>query len=309
MPLATPHFEKLLATLNNDKLPTSDKQRIKEAIEEYKKWRKNCLSIMESEKSVDTMLNKLIENLNKYKNFIEIDTIFDSENDFLYRQKGQLKLDNTIIEEFLPFLINSTLIPEIKSIDISVGPTPSFSAVYFSSSLDIPKKGGGLTIRTKNQDFAISKKLYIKASHSSEFNDSESVVEDTNIAYIAAECKTNLDKTMFQEACATAHDTKSAVPGSKYFLLIEWLDMTPLSTAPTDIDEVILLRKAKRINSNIRQYYSVSKNRKEKRKEYVEYILKNPIHIDGLKRFIAHIKNTLTNEGPNEDEALKIGYF
>src|SRR5258707_5790168 len=53
------------------------------------------------------------------------------------------------------------------------------------------------------------------------------------------------DKTMFQEACATAHDTKSAVAGAKYYLLCEWLDMTPVSTAPTDID-----RKSTRLNSS-----------------------------------------------------------
>ena len=53
---------------------------------------------------------------------------------------------------------------------------------------------------------------------------------------------------MFQEACATAHDVKAAVSGASYYLLCEWLDMTPLSTAPTDIDEILLLRKAKRIN-------------------------------------------------------------
>lgn len=48
---------------------------------------------------------------------------------------------------------------------------------------------------------------------------------ETHIAYVAAECKTNLDKTMFQEAAATALDVKSAVPGANYYLLCEWLDI------------------------------------------------------------------------------------
>lgn len=34
-----------------------------------------------------------------------LDLIFDNLSDFLYRQKGQLKLDNSIIEEFLPWLL------------------------------------------------------------------------------------------------------------------------------------------------------------------------------------------------------------
>ena len=59
-------------------------------------------------------------------------------------------------------------------------------------------------------------------------------------------------RTTFQEACATAHDVKAAVSGARYYLVCDWLDMTPLSTAPTDVNEILLLRKAKRINSNVR---------------------------------------------------------
>lgn len=70
------------------------------------------------------------------------------------------------------------------------------------------------------------------------------------------ELKTNLDKTMYQEASATAHDIKLAVTGAKYYLLCDFLDMTPISTATTDIDEILIVRKAKRINSNIRKEFS-----------------------------------------------------
>ncbi len=85
------------------------------------------------------------------------------------------------------------------------------------------------------------------------------MTKETHIGFVVAECKTNLDKTMFQEACATAHDVKAAVSGARYYLLCEWLDMTPLSTAPTDINEILLLRKAKRINSNVRSKYAISR--------------------------------------------------
>lgn len=309
MILPTPHLEKLNATLDNEKLPDFDKPRIIHALDVYKKWREESTSIIKSVKEADKMLHALVKLLNQYKNFIEIGIIFESEKDFLYRQKGQLKLDNSIIEEFLPFLINSTLIPEIKDLDIVAGPTPSFSAAYFSSSLDSPKIGGGLTIKTKNQDFAISKKIYLKSSHSPDFRNGESITAETFIAYVAVECKTNLDKTMFQEACATAHDIKSAVSGANYFLLIEWLDMTPLSTAPTDIDEVILLRKAKRINSNMRQFYSDSNHRKERRKEFVDYLYKNPLRVESFERFILHIRKLFTHESLVEEDVLKIGYF
>src|SRR5260370_18368941 len=127
--------------------------------------------------------------------------------------------------------------------------------------------GAGMTIKTKDQDFAISKRLHIKAAHDAKFGDAIDHV--TNIGYIVAECKTNLDKTMFQEACATAHDIKSAVTGAHYFLLCEWLDMTPISTKSTHINEVLIRREANQLSSYIRKAYSNASNRKAKRNEYV----------------------------------------
>jgi hypothetical protein len=124
-------------------------------------------------------------------------------------RKDKFKLDSSIIEEFLPRLIRPSLIPEIAGMDVTVGPTKAFSAIWFDSNLIQPAPAGGLQIRTKDQDFVISRPLYLKASHYPNFEEQVSV--STNLAYIAAECKTNLDKTMFQEASATARDLKLAV--------------------------------------------------------------------------------------------------
>ena len=89
--------------------------------------------------------------------------------------------------------------------------------------------GRGMAIRSKDHDFAMARPLFLKASHRQDFYDSSEV--RTHLAYMAAEIKTNLDKTMFQEASATAYDLRLALPHSRYFLLCEWLDMTPISTA------------------------------------------------------------------------------
>ncbi|CRF50642.1 hypothetical protein HHE06_04830 [Helicobacter heilmannii] len=43
--------------------------------------------------------------------------------------------------------------------------------------------------------------------------------------------------------------------GAKYYLLCDFLDMTPINTATTDIDEILITRKAKRISSNVRKKY------------------------------------------------------
>ncbi len=179
--------------------------------------------------------------------------------------------------------------------------------MYFKSKLNDNKTGGGMEIRTKDQDFAIAKKLYIRSSHDSNFNHFEA--KTAYLGYVTSECKTNLDKTMFQEATATAHDVKTAIPGSKYYLLCEWLDMTPVSTAPTDIDEVLILRKAKRINSNVRSHFSTVAGRAQHSESFKNYLIQNPFNIEVFTRFINHIQGMLNDEDPEENSVLGDGFF
>ena len=85
--------------------------------------------------------------------------------------------------------------------------------------------------------------------------------------------------------------------------------MTPISTATTDIDEILILRKAKRISSNIRKEYSTFSGRQKNRNSYVKYLEDNPYAIDLFKRFIEHIYSQMENEDLIEENVLDIGYF
>ncbi len=299
----TPHLDKLNALLANDKLPADDKERIDYAIEKYHEW---IQAMSEADEDESVIIERLVSLLSGYKQFIDLDTIFDSESDFLYRQKGQLKLDNTVIEEFLPHLISRAL-PDLDN-TLYLGPQSCFSATYFTSTLTHHERGGGFHIRTKNQDFTIARKLFIRTSHHPNF-EGDFLSRETYLGYICAECKTNLDKTMFQEASATAHDVKAAVPGAKYYLLCEWLDMTPISTAPTDIDEVLLLRKAKRIGSQVRRHYATYSGRQKAREEYAEFLRDNPFAPDVFTRLVRHIESVLNDHAPEEGNVLNGGYF
>lgn len=270
----TPHLEKLRATLLSDKLPPGDKPQVEHAIVHYRQWIADMDAIMGTNETSAQKLKNMVNMLNQYRIRMDIDLIFNSPDDWLYRQKGQLKLDNSIIEEFLPRLIYSPLAPEITQMDIAVGPMETFAAVWFDSNLTKAEPAGGFNIRYKDHDFAIGRPLYLKASHQPDF--AEAVEKTTHLAYVAAECKTNLDKTMFQEACATARDLKTIIPGAKYFLLCEWLDMKPISSVTTPIDRVLLLRKARRINANIRGTFSTFKGRQEAKAAYVDFLTNNP---------------------------------
>jgi hypothetical protein len=300
--LPTPHGDKLNALLENEKLPEADQPYILEAVKLYKEWLERLRLVTGGHRKIVT---DMVDLLNEYKQYIELNVVFDSKYNFLYRQKGQLKLDNTIIEEFLPILLTSALPDLFQDYDLDFGPMTCFSGIRFESSIVVDKIGGGMQIRTKDHDFAISRKLFIRSSHHKDFH--SSVTKETNVAYIAVECKTNLDKTMFQEAAATALDVKFAVPGAKYYLLCEWLDMLPISTSTTAIDEILVLRKAKRISSDVRREFSPVAGRTKNRERFVQHLETNPFSAEVFLRFLDHIRNIVDEN--LENDVITRGYF
>ncbi len=301
--LPKPHGEKLAALLNNDKLPTTEKLRVEHAIEHYNQWLETLKNISGDLK----VMPEMVSHLTSYKRYIDVELIFDSDTDFLYRQKEQLKLDNSIIEEFLPILVTTVFADSLKDKELFFGPTQCFSSLRFESSLKTSPPGGGMSIRSKDQDFAISRKIFLKASHNRDFN--ESISREANIAYVAAECKTNLDKTMFQEGAATAIDVKLSVPGAKYFLLCEWLDMSPISSSLTAIDEILILRKAKRLSSNIRSAFSTAQGRNRNRVLFVDHLDNNPFAPAVFMRFLTEIEKMIGKDELDEKDVLSRGYF
>jgi DNA modification methylase len=300
--LPTPHYDKLVACLNNPRLPMADRDRVEEAVNKYRQWIQELESV---ERGQPDTVEKLVGTTNRYKRFIELDLIFDSSDNFLYRQKGQLKLDNTILEEFLPQLIYRSL----RSIDDSfeIGPKSTFSGLSFLSSLGNPGQGGEPTLRTKNQDFVLGKKLYLKTAFDRQFTNFKLV--ESHLGYICAECKTNLDKTMFQEAVATSRDLKIAVPSSLYFLVCEFLDMTPVSITSTQIDDVLIVRKCRRMSANIRQEYKTPESRRQYRQEYADFIDASKYYPDVFQRMIDKIQTLVDDTAPGVEQVLERGHF
>ena len=304
MTYPTPHGDKLRALVRNDKLPESDRPGVDAAIMRYEAWIAESETI---EGAGRELVESLVASLNRYKTSIDLDLIFDSQNDFLYRQKGQLKLDNTILEEFLPRLVDRIFPDRLADSGLSLGPTKGFAQLRFDSNLLNTADGGGMTVRSKDHDFALARPLFIKASHREDFRESRE--ESTYLAYVAAEIKTNLDKTMFQEASATAYDLKLALPYSRYFLLCEWLDMEPVSTAITAIEEVIVLRRAKRLSANIRQYFSTAVGRIENRDVFERHLTEHPLSTEAFRRFLDHVERLLDDGSENERDILDRGWF
>lgn len=302
--LPTPHADKLQALLENRNLPDNDKPRAREAVKKYEAWVKE---IQQIEGDSDKLVEPLVDSLNRYRKWIDIDLIFDSQSDFLHRQRGQLKLDNSVLEEFLPWLVGRIFADQIAGTGLNLGPINAFSQLSFDSDLFNRTNGGGMAIRSKDHDFAVALPLFLKSSHNQDFSNSQEA--RTNLAYLAVELKTNLDKTMFQEASATAYDLKLALPSSQYFLLCEWLDMTPISTALTAIEEVVVLRKAKRISAHVRRNFATASGRAQNRDSFEKHLNDHPFAPDAFRRFLSHVERLLTAGDNNEQQALERGWF
>lgn len=304
MALPTPHGDKLRALLTNTKLPTADRPRVGAAIERYQAWIDELRQITGAG---EALVEPMVSSLNRYKMWIDLNLVFDSERDFLYRQKGQLKLDNTVVEEFMPWLVGRVFAEPLRGQGIVVGPTNTFSQLRFDAGLTRAMPGGGMAIKSKNQDFVLARPLFIRASHRQDFT--EAVEATTHLAYVAAEIKTNLDKTMFQEAGATAYDLKLAVPNSRYFLLCEWLDMTPISTAVTAIEEVIILRKAKRLSATVRKRFATAQGRSAARTEFERFLVRHSFVAESFNRFLFHVRALFGDNDEHQDVILGRGWF
>ena len=300
--LPTPHMDKLNALLKNKRLPAADRPRVEQAIVRYGEW---IDALGKVKPGLKGTVAKLVAATNEYKRYIELDLIYDSPENFLYRQKGQLKLDNTILEEFLPQLVCRAL--PLPDGSYEVGPRKSFAGLSFLSTLSNQGDGGRASLRTKDQDFVLGRPLFITTSFEKDGSTGETM--ESYLGYVCAECKTNLDKTMFQEAVATSRDLKIAVPSSLYFLICEFLDMTPVSITSTHIDDVLIVRKAKRMSSNVRQEYKTAAARKERRTEFADFLDASKYAADVFQRMIDKVRSVMDDTDPTAANVLRKGHF
>jgi len=238
--------------------------------------------------------------LNEYKDHIEIDLIATKGSDFLKRQKGQLKLDNSVLEEFLIHLVHPYVLNNLPQFELETGPQTSFMSLAFRpSSLaklnDIPE----IILKDKDQDFTIGRPVYFKFSSDPNFSAGKTVDGKLHLSVLAAECKINYDKTMFQECAGTAARLKQGCPIAKYYALIEYLDMQPEDPRLTEIDNVFLLRKTKRLPFEKRNVLS----------EIISQHKNFPISNEVIAMFVFEIQKFIDTTWFNPDEALLKGAF
>lgn len=243
---ATPHGNKITAAADNEKAGAQDRELLAEIEVKYREWIAELNEVIEGE-DPKTRVYRQAASLNAYKFFVEVECIARRGSNWLKRQKGQLKLDSSIIEEFLIHLVHPATLPGFDRLDqLTVGPNRAFMSLSFRPAslaglLDRPE----VVVKSKNQDFTLGAEVHYAIGTDAALSNPER--GRFVLAVLAAECKVNVDKTMFQEASGTATRLKHGCPIAKYFMVAEFLDMTPEDVRLTDIDNVFLLRAVKRL--------------------------------------------------------------
>jgi hypothetical protein len=229
-----------------------------------------------------------------------VDLIATKGSAFLRRQKGQLKLDNSILEEFLIHLVHPSILNNLPNFDLEVGSHTAFMSLSFRPlNIKNLNEKPDVIIKVKDQDFTIGKTIHYQFSPDPSFAKAKTTGGKFHLAVLSAECKVNYDKTMFQECAGTATRLKHGCPIAKYYALVEYLDMQPEDTRLTDIDNVFLLRKAKRLPFEKRSSLD------EVRKQHKE----NPISADVILMFVKEIQNFIDSAWYDPEGAITRGAF
>lgn len=295
--MQTPHKDKLIAAMNNPKCSDKDRKIIAEAQKAYEFWVSEMDKISSTGKERVVELTRL---LNQYKDRLEVELIIRSGSQFLIRQKGQLKLDNSVIEEFLIRLVDPRVLEGLPDFELCVGPERAFMSLAFTpASIHDLGERPRVEIKEKDADFTLGKSIYYKFSSEPTFAARNTKSGMLTLAVLAAECKVNLDKTMFQEAAGTAARLKQGCPMSRYYLLVEYLDMEPEDCRLTAIDNVFLIRHAKRLPFGKRTEYEAVK----KQHQY------NPIDQEVMWKFISELQYFVKSTWYDPEKALERGSF
>ena len=293
----TPHKDKVIAAISNPKC-SEDRKLLKEVLERHADWVNSMEALTSTKKK---RVDQMVELLNEYKDFLEVDIIAKRGSAFLKRQKGQLKLDNSVLEEFLIYLVDEKIINGLPDdFQIDCGPHTAFMSLSFRpEGIASLNKKPSVVLKRKDQDFTLGKKIHYQFSSSSIFDKTKTTTGELYLSVFATEIKVNYDKTMFQECAGTAGRLKQGCPIAKYYALVEYLDMLPEDCRLTEIDNVFLLRKTKRLPVNKRPILA------EVEKQHKDF----PIAKDVIWNFVQEMQNFVNAVWYDPKEALKRGSF
>jgi hypothetical protein len=242
------HYEKLVSARNNPKYNKPQYRNFFEkAFPLYEEWRRKNMEIIGTD---EESIKKRVELLNWYKDQLELEIAaqcgvhpyFGEGESF----SAQTKIFSSVLEEFLCYLFK-----DLSPSAARIGHGSAFAELIFTpkSFKELVEGTPTVSVKTKDVDFLLGADLtliirpYIQPSE----NSSNNKTIKLTVPAVAVECKTNFDKTMLNEAAATAEFLKRGNPYVRYVVLTEYLDFS-MEENPrlTKIDQIYILRRMRR---------------------------------------------------------------
>lgn len=234
------HGDNLNHKIRAEKQP-ENKKLLEEVNKKYIEWKEKNLKITGLNREDIEKKTKL---LNDYKKFID-QPKFKKEAGNRYGFTSQSQLHSSAIEEFMYYLFKD--IDKLINKHIYWGRTQAYTNLYFAPpSIDSFEENSNIVINVKNQDFSISKEVILK---SRVFNNENWQENKIYVPIVSIECKTYLDKTMYEGSVSTAEKIKKGNPYCIFLIVTETYEVS-LNVDPkySSIDQIYVLRKENRNN-------------------------------------------------------------
>jgi hypothetical protein len=229
------HGDNLIHKLETEK-NSENLLLLSEIEDKYNEWKNNNMSITGI---TQNDINKKVELLNDYKKFID-QPKFKKEVSNLLGFTSQSQLHSTVLEEFMYYLFKD--IWRLRNKKLNWGRTQAYTNLYFAPvNIDSFEESSNIVINVKNQDFSISKEVILQSRVTNNENWQENKIF---VPIVSIECKTYLDKTMYEGSFSTAEKIKKGNPYCIFLIVTETYEVS-LNVDPkySSIDQIYVLRK------------------------------------------------------------------
>jgi len=252
---------------------SENRKLILEIQKKYLEWKEENLKI--TGVSVLEIKRKVVL-LNQYKNFIS-QSKFKKEKGNLFGFTSQSQLHSSVLEEFMYYLFKD--IAKLSKKQFNWGRTQAYTNLYFAPpNIEELEKSSNIIINVKDQDFSISKEIVLKSRVRNSKSWKEGIIY---VPVVSIECKTYLDKTMYEGSVATAEKIKRGNPYCLFLIVTETYQVS-LDVDPnySSIDQIYVLKKDDECN---------------------------PIFVDVVWKLFKYVENHIGSEWYNVRERIKKG--
>jgi hypothetical protein len=229
------HGDNIEHKLKNEKNEIN-KKLLDEIVSQYINWKKANLEISGTTKQD---IEKKVKLLNQYKNFID-QSKYKKEKGNPHGFTSQSQLHSSVLEEFMYYLFKD--IKTISNKKLIWGRTVAYTSLYFAPpNIETFEETANIVINVKNQDFSISKEIILKSRVSNSDKWQENIIY---VPIISIECKTYLDKTMYEGSASTSDKIKKGNPYCIFLIVTETYEVSKeMDPKYSSIDQIYVLRK------------------------------------------------------------------